>query len=369
LRINSRAIETDIEMRHNSDGLNYITGLFTQLSYIGIVTAGAWMVIRGEFTTGVLVASSILAGRVLAPLAGLPNILVQHAQAKAAIKGIERICALETDVSGVSRPLRPDSLHGDYQLSEVLFTYGGMKDAPTALTLDDLRIRSGERVGILGPVGSGKSTLLRILTGMYRPQAGRVLLDGLDLSHIERQIITDNVGYLQQDTRLFQGTLRDNLLIGLPNLGDQVIYDALKRSMLIHLVANHPRGLELPIFEGGKGLSGGQRQLVAFTRFLLTQPRIWLLDEPTASMDEELERHCLQILSQEMQIPGRTFVIVTHKPSLLPLVNRLLVVVGNRVVMDGPRDEVLAKIYKTAPPPPSLHNKAANPVQPISMAA
>jgi ATP-binding cassette subfamily C protein LapB len=367
LRINAKAIDTDIQMRHNNDGLNYITGLFTQLSYVGIVTVGAVLVVHGDFTTGALVACTILGGRVLAPLAAIPSILVQHAQAKAAIKGLERICALETDTSGVSQPLRPDVLRGDYQLSETRFTYGDLKDAPIALTINDLRIRSGDRVGILGPVGSGKSTLLRILTGMYRPQTGRVLLDGLDMSHIDRQIITDQVGYLQQDTRLFQGTLRDNLLIGLPNLGDQVIYEALKRSMLIHLVTNHPRGLELPIFEGGRGLSGGQRQLVAFTRFLLTQPNIWLLDEPTASMDEELERHCLQILAQEMLDPERTFVVVTHKASLLPLVSRLLVIVGNRVVMDGPRDEVLAKLYKSVPAPTPLHNKHAAGHQPLSV--
>ncbi|MFN5349606.1 MAG: ATP-binding cassette domain-containing protein [Betaproteobacteria bacterium] len=360
-RISASAIRSDLEMRHNNEGLNYITAVLTQISYVGVVSAGAYLAIQGQLSTGALVACSILGGRVIAPLGALPGLLVQHAQAKAAITGIERICKLETDTSGVDRMLLPETLDGRYTLTDVRFSYGGQKDAPLALAVPQLYIGAGERVGVMGPVGSGKSTLLRLLTGMYRPQSGRVLLDGLDLSHINRQVITDQVGYLQQDTRLFQGSLRENLLIGAPDTGDQAIFEALKRSMLIHMVASHPRGLDMPIFEGGRGLSGGQRQLVALTRLLITHPRIWLLDEPTASMDHELERHCLSLLAQELADPQRTLVCVTHKTSMLALVNRLIVVVGNRIILDGPRDDVLQRLQTGSQPNSTLTKAPAAP--------
>ena len=185
--------------------------------------------------------------------------------------------------------------------------------------------------------------MLRILSGIYTPQAGRVLLDHLDLSHINRQVINQHIGYLQQDHRLFQGSLRENLLIGLPDPGDEAILQAMKETGMDRFVANHPRGLERQIAEGGKGLSGGQKQLLAFTRLVLCDPTVWLLDEPTACMDDEQERRCLVVLAERAQ-QGKTLVIVTHKPSLLPLVNRIVVMSGNCIIMDGARDQVIQEL-------------------------
>ena len=200
---------------------------------------------------------------------------------------------------------------------------------------------------MIGHIGSGKSTLLRLLTGMYQANEGRILLDGLDIDQISRNLLADKIGYLQQDHRLFNGTLRQNLLVGIPDPGDEAIRNAAARTGLLAAITNHPKGLELMIAEGGKGLSGGQRQLVALTRLLLSNPRIWLLDEPTASMDEQTEQRCIQVLRQAVQ-PDHTLVLVTHKPSLLALVSRLIVVAGNQIVMDGPRDQVIAQLQKAA---------------------
>ena len=174
---------------------------------------------------------------------------------------------------------------------------------------------------------------------------GKVLIDGLDLSHISRQVVNQKVGYLQQDHRLFHGSLRDNLLIGLPDPGDEALLQAMRRTGMDAFVSSHPKGLARIITEGGKGLSGGQKQLVAFTRLLLCDPSVYLLDEPTATMDDAQERRCLQVLSEEAQA-NKTMVIVTHKPAVLPLVTRIIVVVGNKVVMDGPRDAVLKQIQQ-----------------------
>lgn len=342
--INHQTIHNDLKTRHLTESVGYLSATIQQISYAGLVVAGAWAVMQGHMTMGALIACSILSGRILAPVMAIPGLLVQHAHAKAALEGLEKLYQLKVDNQDVERPLTPDVLRGHYQVSEAKFAYA---DNPPALVLPKFEMQPGERIAVLGPIGAGKSTLLRLLSGMYQPVAGRVLLDGLDLAHVHRQVVSQHVGYLQQDHRLFQGTLRENLLIGLPDPGDEAIIAAMQRTGMDKFVAAHPKGLDRIISEGGKGLSGGQKQLVAFTRVVLTNPDIWLLDEPTATMDDEQERRCLQVLAEEAQ-KGKTMVIVTHKPSVLPLVTRIAVVAGSSVVMDGPRDAVLQQLQQRA---------------------
>ena len=341
----SRTIANDLRMRHTSEGLNYYLAASQQISYVCLVSLGAVFVTQGMMTMGGLIASSILGGKVLAAVMMVPNLMVQHAYARESINGIEAIYQLQTDNDGVSRPLTPTKLRGDYSLHGVAFAY---PDSPPALRVTELQIRAGERVGILGPIGSGKSTMLKVIAGLYHPAQGRVLLDGLDISHIARESMSRQIGYLQQDHRLFQGTLRENLLVGVTDPGDDAIQEALRLTGLDQFVSAHPRGLELPIYEGGRGLSGGQKQLVAFTRMALNRPRILLLDEPTASMDDTLEHRCMQVLQSEA-FAGCTLVVVTHKVALLPLVSRLVVLAGGQVLMDGPKDAVLDHLRQPKP--------------------
>ena len=353
--VNGMTIQNDLKMRSATDSVGYMSATIQQISYAGLVVVGAIVVMKGEMTMGSLIASSILSGRILAPVMAIPGLLVQHAHAQAALAGLERIYQLKTDHHGTQSPLAPGNIEGFFSLQDVKFAYA---DNPPALVLPKLEVKPQERIAILGPIGAGKSTLLRLLSGMYVPQQGRVMLDNLDLSHINRQVVSQHIGYLQQDHRLFQGSLRENLLIGLPDPGDEAILNAMKRTGMDKLVSSHPKGLERVISEGGKGLSGGQKQLLAFTRLVLCNPTVWLLDEPTASMDDEQERRCLAVLAQEAQA-GKTMLIVTHKPSMLPLVSRIMVVSGNSVVMDGPRDAVLNELQQRH----SQANAAANQAQ------
>jgi len=346
LSVNGQTIQNDLKMRHTTENVGFLAAGIQQLSYVLLVAAGAYEVMQGHMTMGALIGCSILSGRVLAPVMALPGLLVQHAHAKAAGEGLNKLYELKTDHHGVEQPLVPSHLRGNYALEDVQFAYGSgnpMMPNPAALIVPRLQITAGERVAILGPIGAGKSTLLRLLSGLYHPQQGRVLIDGLDITQVSREVMSREVGYLQQDHRLFQGTLRENLLIGMADPGDEAIIAAMNRTGMTRFVSAHPLGLSRPIAEGGKGLSGGQRQLVAFTRLILTNPDVLLLDEPTATMDDEQERICLQALAQEAS-RGKTLVIVTHKPSVLPLVQRVIVVAGNRIVLDGPRDEVLDRI-------------------------
>jgi len=340
--VSGQTIHSDLKIRHATESVFYLSTAVQQISYAMVVVVGALLIMQGHMTQGALIACSILSGRILTPIMAIPNLLLQYAHAKAALEGLERLYLLKTDLDGLDTPLTPDNIRGHFELTDVKFAYG---DNPTALRVPRLAIQSGEQIVVLGPIGAGKSSLLRLLSGLFQPQEGRVLLDGLELSQVHRQTLNQHVGYLQQDHRLFQGSLRENLLIGMPDPGDEVLLSAMKSTGMDRLVASHPHGLARVISEGGKGLSGGQKQLLAFTRVMLCQPAVYLLDEPTATMDEEQEKRCIQLLAQQARM-GKTMVIVTHKPALLSLASRILVVVGNTLVIDGPRDTVLEQLHQ-----------------------
>ncbi len=370
-------VNNDLEMKHANDYLSYFSQMLQQCSYIGIVIVGSFVVMAKDMTMGGMIACSILGGRVLAPVMQLPGLLVQASHAKAALKNIESLFALEQDNHGIQHPLAPTNIKGHFQCDDLVFNYLG-NDRP-ALTIPNLTIKAGERVAILGPIGSGKSTLLKVLSGLYAPTQGRVLLDGLDLQQISRDTLNEKFGYLQQDHRLFQGTLRENLLIGMPAPSDDVLNEALNRTGLIKLVSSHSSGLDLPISEGGRGLSGGQKQLVAFTRLLLTQPTAFFLDEPTASMDNRQEQQCIRVLLEELK-RGQTLIVSTHKTALLQLVDRLIIMDNQQIVMDGPKDAVLRQLMKNeqsqrqqqAPAQPNVSGnpplkKVTNKQQPVNV--
>lgn len=345
--INRQAIVHDLKIRRLSEGGGFFTSSLQQLSYAGLIAVGAWQVIEGNMTMGSLIACSILSGRVLSPAGMLPGLMVQFAHAKAALEGLEQIFALEVDNACIEKPLSPAQIKGHYRIEDLQYSYqtssSKLIKSQNALCIPKLEIRAGEKIAVLGAVGSGKSTLLRMLSGMYQPRGGRIFLDDLDISHIARQKLSEQIGYLQQEHRLFQGSLRDNLLIGLLDPGDDIVINAARETGLMALVSQHPMGLELPISEGGKGLSGGQRQLVALTRLVLTRPSVWLLDEPAANLDSDTEQLCIQML-KTLVAPEQTMVLVTHKPSLIPLVDRILVIADHKLILDGPKEQVLQQL-------------------------
>jgi ATP-binding cassette subfamily C protein LapB len=332
--------------RNISEKSGYFAAVLQQVSYVGLVAVGAYFSAEGNLTMGALIACSILSGRALGPIAQIPGLMTQKAHAKAALDGLEKVFNLELDNHLIERPIVPEIIYGQYKLERVRFAYPG---APQALAIPQLNINPGEKIGVVGHIGSGKSTLLRLLTGMYQASEGRILLDGLDIDQISRPIMSEKIGYLQQDHRLFSGTLRQNILIGIPDPGDEALRNAMAKTGLLSAIMNHPKGLDLVIAEGGKGLSGGQRQLLALTRLFLSNPNVWLLDEPTASMDEQLERRCILLLKESIR-KEHTALIVTHKPVLLSLVDRLIVIANHQIVMDGPRDEVIRKLQENAKP-------------------
>jgi ATP-binding cassette subfamily C protein LapB len=264
--------------------------------------------------------------------------------------------ALPADTSPGMRQIVPDRCNGRLRLENLRHSW--TTDSP-ALQLDSLVFKPGDRVVILGSIGSGKSTLLKLLSGLYRPAAGRAFIDDVDITNLAPEYVREHIGYLPQDVRLFQGTLRENLALGLPSPTDEQILEAARFTGLDRVIAAHPRGLGLEISEGGRGLSGGQRQLAGLTRLVLARPRIMLLDEPTAAMDPQLEEFIAEGLFGRCP-PDCTLVVVTHKPALLRHFNRIVVLDRGRLVADGPRDEVLHRLRERMSLQPTPASAAAS---------
>jgi ATP-binding cassette subfamily C protein LapB len=332
--------ERELLMGNLTRNATNIASAIQQLSYISLIIAGVFAIWSGQITMGGLIACSLISSRALAPLSQIPTFLVRWQLAQVSLRALDDMMALPSDGdSGVAQVI-PERCDGNISLQDVAFNYN---DGPPAVQVPALQIRPGERVAIIGPVGSGKSTALKLLTGLYQPTKGRAFLDGVDMAHLAPGFLREHIGYLPQDVRLFEGTLRENLALGLPAPSDAQILAACQLTGLDRSIAGHPKGLSLEIHEGGRGLSGGQRQLVGLTRMLLARPRLMLLDEPTASMDSELETRVMNQVFRNLS-PQDVLVVVTHKLSMMPLVSRVVVIDRGAVQLDGPRDEVLARL-------------------------
>lgn len=308
-----------------------------------VIVFGAPLVMASDMTTGSLVAASILSSRMMAPMSQLTQVLTRWQQAKVALKSLNNIMELPVDHAEGSKRVHLPVVRGDYVLSQAAFQYAD--DAPTpALLVADLKIKPGERIAILGRNGAGKSTLLQALAGMLDLKAGAISLDGVALAHIDPADVRRDLGLLTQNSRLFHGTLRDNLIMGAPHATDAEILHALSVTGAAEFVGKFADGMDHLILEGGLGLSGGQRQSLLLSRLIIRQPHIVLLDEPTASLDEATERNLIQNL--DTWAAHRTLIIATHRMSVLSLVNRIIVVDNGRIVVDDTKENAIARLSK-----------------------
>lgn len=326
-----------ISQRWSNLALN-ITIAVQQIGAAVLLAWGVYLASIGQTTAGALVACVQLSSRSLAPLVTLSSLAVRFQQVRSALASLNQIMALPLDRDPSRHLLSSDAWRGDVELRHVSFAYE--QGAQPALSDVSLSIRRGEKVAILGRIGSGKSTLLRMLAALYRPQEGQVFLDGVDMTAIEPADIRSTLLLVGQDARLFHGTLRDNLLVGAPQASDQRLLQVAQDTGVTALAGAHPLGFDRGVGERGDTLSGGQRQTVAVARSLMAEAAVFLFDEPTSAMDQQSEAEVLRSIAA-LADRGAGYVIVTHKNSILPLVDRVIIMDASRVIADGPRDAVL----------------------------
>lgn len=339
-----------------------------QLNTVVIVVWGTYLIHAesptDRITMGALIAAVILTGRAIAPLSQVAMLMTRMNHAKVAMTGIDSIIERPVDRDPGRVYVMPQAFTGHLQAANAVFGYSGA----TTPTIGGISasIKAGERIAVLGRVGSGKSTLLRTLAGMYLPDPGNVTLDGIELRQIDPADLRANIALLGQAPRIFHGTLRDNFELATIDapVSDEAIMASLARFGLDGFVRNHPKGLNMPIGDDGQGLSGGQKQLLGLARLTLRNPRVVLLDEPTSGLDEGTEGRVLRALAE--WAGPRTLVIVTHRPQVLEIVNRILVVEAGRVLVDGPKATVLETLAKGVPAPARptvVAQRAAPPTQ------
>jgi ATP-binding cassette subfamily C protein LapB len=325
-----------------------------------MVVVGVFLILDGKLSVGALVASTMLAGRVLGPIAGIAGVITRATQTFTSLKAIDRVMALERERpperSYVSRKIGQGSIGFD----NVTFRYPGA--AEDALTNVSFSIKPGERIGIIGRVGSGKTTVGRMLVGFYDPGEGRILVDGVDIRQYDPADLRSGIGFVLQDTDLFFGKLRENIALGKPAASDEEILEAARLSGVESFIAGHPLGYDMPVAEGGRSLSGGQKQAIGLARIMVRKPKILFLDEPTAHFDMRSEAEFVERL-KTLATGDMTIIVSTHRTSLLSLVDRLLVFDRGKLIADGPRDDVLAKLrngpVKPAQPEPLKKANAA----------
>jgi len=306
--------------------------------------AGTFKVIDGDLSVGSLIAASILGARMLSPMTKLTLVLTRWQQAKIAFASINKILALPLDdTSREDGHIHVPNIQGNYKFKNCNIVYRSEQTVPV-LTINNLRIQPGEKIGLLGRNGAGKSTLLQTLSGLLLPVSGEATLENVSLAHIGSIDIRRNVGFLSQNATLFYGTIRDNITMGAPLATEQEIIFSLQMTGALEFVQRLPTGLDYIISEGGRGLSGGQRQALLLCRLILRDPNILLLDEPTSAMDDSTEHHFIQQLAQWAR--NKTLVVATHKVRVLELVNRVIVMSQGRISLDDNKQFVLEKLRK-----------------------
>ncbi len=339
---NGAMARLDAHARNLSSLASNGTLFIQQFCGMATIVAGVYSIIAGNLSVGALVATYMLGSRVLAPLGQIAGLITRYQQAQLTMRSTDALMALPQERQPEQQALAHTTLKGGLALSHVTFRYPGQ--AAPALQDVRLSVQPGERIGIIGRSGSGKSTLARLLMGFHHPDEGQVLLDNLDLRQLDVADLRAQLGYVAHDLPLLAGSLRDNLTLGARHVSDARMLEVAELTGVSELARQHPQGFDRPVGERGQLLSGGQRQAVLLARALLLEPPILILDEPTSHMDNSSEEQLRQRL--QAWVPGKTVLLVTHRTSMLSLVDRLLVLDNGKIVADGPKDAVIDALRK-----------------------
>jgi ATP-binding cassette, subfamily C, bacterial LapB len=336
-RANQYLAGINVKMRGLSSGAGYATSTMSQLVSVFTILIGVYLIADKQLTMGGLIATSMLAGRALAPAGQIVGLLMQYQGARTSLESLEGIMSKPVERPDGKNFIQRREFSGDIEFRDVAFAYPNRKDA--TLSGMTFKIKAGEKVALIGKVGSGKTTMQKLIMGLHQPSQGAVLLDGVDMRQLDPADIRRNIGFVSQDVMLFYGSLRDNITFGMPHATDDAIIAAAEMAGLTEFVQRHPQGFDLPVGERGEFLSGGQRQGVGIARSALHNTPILLLDEPTSAMDFSTEAYVTQRMTEFTK--NKTVVLVTHRTSMLSFVDRVIVVDQGRIVADGPRESIM----------------------------
>lgn len=336
----SHMANTGIETRKITNMVSGLANFVQQMATVLLIVVGVYQISDGNLSMGGMIAAVMLSGRAIGPLIQLSVLSTRYNQAKSALLLLEDIMQSPSEREDGRHYLDYERLSGKIEFDDVSFNYPGVEQS--ALKNVSLTIQPGEKIAIIGRIGAGKTTLEKLILGLYKPTSGAVRLDGFDLPQLHPSTIRNNIGCVPQDFSLFYGTIRQNIQLGHPHATDAQILKAANRAGVSQFTNHDPNGLERQVGEGGRNLSGGQRQSIALARALLQEPPILILDEPTANMDNRSE----SIVKRELvNLPAETtMLLITHRTSMLDIVNRIIVLEQGMIVADGPRDLVLQQL-------------------------
>lgn len=332
--------QKSLKSRMISASISTMTGFMIQLTTILTIIVGVYLIGEHELTMGGLIATVIIGSRAVAPMGQVAALIANYSDAKSAYDILDSIIA-----QPMERPLghkfitRPE-LKGEIEFKDVSFAYD--ESEHNALNHLSFTIKEGEKVAIIGRMGSGKSTIAKLLLHLYEPQEGSILLDGIDIQQIDPADLRKNISYVSQDISLFKGNAKDNIIYRFSHVSDEQMIRASVISGADEFIRKHPQGYEMPIGERGMGLSGGQRQSIGIARAILFESPIVIMDEPSASMDQMSENRLIGNL--KTYIEDKTAIFITQKNTVLALVDRIIVMNEGRIYLDGPKDQVIAKL-------------------------
>lgn len=334
--------EKGLKSRVLSNSITTVTSFLVQMNTVAVLIMGVYMIEAMDLTMGGLIAAVILTSRAIAPMGQVASLLANYEQSKTALENLDRIMELPVERPEGKRFIHRANLQGKITFSNVAFTYPNQ--SKSTLNGVSFTINPGERVGIIGRIGSGKSTIEKLIVNLYQPDNGSISIDDIDISQIDPADLRKRISYVPQDVTLFRGTLRENIIYKKPNVTDEKILKASHIGLVDQFVNQHPMGYDMPIGEQGYGLSGGQKQSVSIARAFIEDAPIILLDEPSNSMDNSTEQLLLERLKDVTR--DKTTILITHKTSLMALVDRLILIDEGKVVMDGPKADVLEALKK-----------------------
>jgi ATP-binding cassette, subfamily C, bacterial LapB len=326
-----------VKSRFLSSSVSNVANLVQNIAVVALVIGGVHKISTGDLSQGGLIALMILSRQAIAPMTQVVGLITRFHRAKAALRTLNDIMELPVERPSGKAFLHRTRFDGAIELKNITFSY--QDQSSETLQNVSLQIAAGERVGIVGPIGSGKTTLGKLILGLYGPSSGMISMDGTDIRQIDPAELRRCIGYVSQDVTLFRGSVRENIILGTRDIDDEIILQAAELAGVSEIVKKHAMGFDLQVGEQGRNLSGGQRQCVALARAIILDPPLLVLDEPTSSMDNRTEQRIKDRLQKILE--GKSLLLITHRASMLQLVDRIIVLDNGHIVADGSRESVL----------------------------